>query len=342
MIWCGQGWSIVEQIQLNAGGFMGTESLLATIYPAGAAPDSRLPIAPACTWISGPSGTVSYPLTTVLSTLIPVGHYKTTVAAMVGSEMIGLVVDDLYIYPTGHASGIPSPTSVTGSTATTLALIPTLYCTDEDIAKKCVSDFAALIPPSAVLAAGTDGIFGQADPWTLSSNSNDFAAQGVAVGNVVQLRRPASVFPGQGQLMAVAAVNGQSVTLRHLGMPTNRGRAPSPSSGMMGVDFLFGTFGPQIEEGTYDLNQLYNIDDSMAGRRVVDLRDLRPLRRACVDMVLIDRYSDESRASVGNYADKLATLVNDLSGLKSGLELRWLNQIGNSTTTNWFSTRIVR
>ncbi len=342
MIWCGQGWSITEKVQLNIGGFVGTETLATTIYPAGAGPDSRLPIAPACTWISGPLGTVAYPLTTSLSAQIPVGHYKTTVAALIGSEVVGLAVDDLYVYPTGRTYGIPTPTAVLGPTATDLALVSTLYCTDEDIAKKCVSDFAALIPPSAVLAAGTDGAFAMADPWTLTSVSNDFAAQGVAVGNVVQLRRPASVFPGQGQLMAVAAVHGSSLTLRHLGMPTNRGRAPAPALALMGVDFLVGTFAPQAEEATYDLNQRYAINFTIPGRSPAGLEDIRPLRRAAVCMVLIDRYSDESRASVGNYADKLDYLKNELDDLRAKLQLRWANRVESTQMTNWFSTRITR
>ena len=281
-------------------------------------------------------------LSSAQSVLIPPGHYKTTVYATVGTDRIGQAVDDLFVYPTGQTAGTPSVSPVSGPSAATLGLVSTLYCTDEDIARKCGPDLVSLMLPSSILAQGSDGVFQTADPWTLVSGSNNFAIQGVAVGNVIQLRKPAAAFGGQGMTMAVSAVSGASLTLRHIGLPANTGMAPAPAAGLIGVDFSIGTFAPQIEEATYALNQRYNIDPTISGRMPTDLKDIRPLRRACVAMVLIDRYSDESRASVGNYADKLAALKADLGELRSSLELRWSIRDSGMSRTNWFSTRIVR
>jgi hypothetical protein len=350
MIVCGQGKSITQSLQLRSGPpdrapltgiFDGSEPLSGLIWPAGATPASSLPATPNPVWIDGASGTVSYQLTSAASATIPPGDYRTSVSAMVGGESIDLIETDLVIYAVGLTAAIAGPSPVPGPDATALALVPTLYCSDEHIYVRCRPDFTALWPPSQLLAQGTDGIFA-ADPWTLTSASNDFTSQGVAIGDMVWFKRPASAFPAGGILMAISAVSGSSLTLRRAGLPANFGMPPAPAGGLVGVDFQICTFKPQSENATYELNQRYSIDATLPGRSPADMTDVRVLRDTCVTMVLIDCYSDESRTTAGDYAPKVAMLEARLGDLQAALTIRWLPDNGEDRVTDWFSTRIVR
>ena len=204
-----------------------------------------------------------------------------------------------------------------------------------------------------MLAWGSDGVFSAADPWTLTSPSTDFtnqlqpiwtAADGsaTAVGYVVWLRKPQSAFPAGGILMAVAAVNGTSITLRRLGMASGWGLAPAPAGGLTGVEFQVCTFYPQIEVACYETNLKYLIDATVPGRAPTSIKDFRVLRAATIAMVLVDRYSDEVRAGSGDYAHKIDLLKNELSDLRATLTVRWTTGVDSAPTTTRFSTRLVR
>ena len=58
----------------------------------------------------------------------------------------------------------------------TIATVPTVFATDEDIAVRAGDDYAALCPSSNKLAEGTDGVMDPGTPWDLSSASVDFGA----------------------------------------------------------------------------------------------------------------------------------------------------------------------
>ncbi len=216
------------------------------------------------------------------------------------------------------------------------------YATDESIAIRASGDFAMLCPDWQKLASGVDGVFTAASPWLLSSASVDFAAAGVAAGHVVLLRKPAPVFKGSGELLAVDSASGQGVVLRRLGAALNMGQPPGPSAGVTGVEFLLATLDPQIEEACFDLNRRFGIDPNVAGRTPGDVYDLRDLRQACVLTVLMQRYAAETRGSQGDFALKLAQVRQELSEVLARLTLRWGQSGTDRNSTNWFSTRIVR
>lgn len=334
--------------QRRTGVYLDTDVLSAVIWPAGAPPEAALAVAPAVSWIDGATGAAAglwrLQLHSADTTALGPGRYRVRVNAVRGSDSDTLLEADLVVTGVGGAPGLPAAPAVAGPDAAALGLVATLYCTDEQIAVRCGPDFAALCPESQLVARGSDGSFAAADPWTLTSPSNDFGVQGVAVGSVVHLRRPTAAFGGSGVLLGVAAIAGTSVTLRRLGLPAARGLAPAPAAGIAGVEFAVATFAPQIEEATYDLNQRYTIDAARAGRSPAGLADVRQLRRACVAMVLIDRYSDMSRPVQGEYAAKLAALKDELGELQAKLALRWsLSPLaGEAAVSTWFSTRVVR
>ena len=88
------------------------------------------------------------------------------------------------------------------------------YATDENIAVCASGDFAMLCPDWQKLAYGVDGAFASTSPWVLTSASVDFAAAGVTSGHVVLLRKPATVFKGSGELLAVDSATDQGAVLR--------------------------------------------------------------------------------------------------------------------------------
>ena len=73
-----------------------------------------------------------------------------------------------------------------------------------------------------------------------------------------------------------------------------------------------------------------------------DLYEIRPLRRVTVAMVVLDRYTDESRAGGGDYSHKVDLIEAEIEKLNAKLQLRWGTGIGTIPQTNWFSTRLVR
>ncbi len=326
--------------------YLSTDTFAGLIWPAGSTRASATSITPAAAWISGSTGATAgqwrFELHESDTTSLGAGSFRVLVTLARGSDKETLLDAYLEIGAVGGSFTPVAASAVTDETGTALGLLSTLYCTDENIAVRCGADFTALLTSSQVLASGSDGAFSSSDPWTLTSASNNFDTQGVAVGCVVWLRKPATAFPAGGLLMAVGAVNGTSLTLRRLGLAKGLGQSPVASGGQSGVDFQIATFQPQIEEATYDLNQRFNINPSMAGRKPSDISDLRVLRRTTVATVLVDRYSDETRTAAGDYAGKLAMVKNELSELYAKLDIRWTIRPDVSSSTNWFSTRIVR
>ena len=77
-----------------------------------------------------------------------------------------------------------------------------VYATDEDVVLRASAEFAVLTPKDQCVAAAPDGFFG-ADPWTLASTSIDFAANGVAPGQVVRLTQPTTAFKPPGDSFIV-------------------------------------------------------------------------------------------------------------------------------------------
>lgn len=218
------------------------------------------------------------------------------------------------------------------------------YANDEDIALRASADFALLCPKDQCLAYGTDGVF--SDPWTLTSQSVDFQANGVAPGRIVRLTQPVSVYKPPGEAFAVVSVAPNTVVLRRKGQPPGVGQ-PAGVASSSGVEFTVATLGPQIARAGYDLNRRYGIDDLIAGRRPCDLFDPQEVREATVLTVLYRQYLEMSRGpqeSADTFASKSQMYKQELDDLLSRTVVRWgaSRVVPAVQSTSRFSTRISR
>ncbi len=207
-----------------------------------------------------------------------------------------------------------------------------VYCTDEDILVHAGGDFALLCPPWQQMAAGSDGAFAPGAPWVLTSVSVNFASNGVSPNQVVWLTAPRSQFPGGGHFLAIEAVSGSSVTLRRPYKGPGIGQPPSPSAGLTNVAFTVSTLDPQIAEASYDLKQRYAIDDLAGGglsRSSSWIYDLQVLRVATVYSVLLERYTQETRAERGDFERKVVRFRQKLDDALARVQVRW-GPFGNS------------
>lgn len=219
-----------------------------------------------------------------------------------------------------------------------------IYATDEDVAVIAAGDFPILCPRDQKLAAAADGTFAVADRWKLKSDSVNFSSQGIAAGHVVQLLTPASQFRPPGELMVVDIVAGDGVVLRRKGEASLVGQPPAPATGIIGVEFLIATLGPQLESASYELSQRFGIDESLPGRRASDLFDARELRDATVLVVMYQRYLDLSHGAPIGGQDALAAKAlrtkARLDEVVGRLGLRWSST--GSAAALQFGTRICR
>ena len=230
-----------------------------------------------------------------------------------------------------------------------------VYATDEDIALRASTDFAALCPRDQLLASGPDGVFAASGPWTLTSTSIDFAAFGLAPGQLVRLTKPTSSFGPNGELYAIQAVATAAITLRRKGQAAGVGQPPAPPAGLTNVEFAVRSLGPQIQLASYDLDRRFGIDEAIAGRRPADLYDPHELREAVVLTVLYKQYLDQSRQFAGRisdqsetpgdvYAAKARIAKAELDELLDRLALKWneADVASRAIATTRFSTRVSR
>lgn len=247
------------------------------------------------------------------------------------SLFTGAIVWDLGISPNAYAvetvsPGVPGPQGASGATpsASPAGALATTYCTDEDVAIRAPQDFVNLVPKWQKLAGGADGQFLAGSPWSMRSTSTAWETAGVAKGHVVWLSRPVANFntPG-GELMAVESVSDNTVRLRRLGQVNGAGLAPAPVGGLSGVTFAVYTFGPQIDNASYDANKLFGIDPNIGSRAPSDLYDRRELQQFVVLMTLRRAYVAADKQRAGDYADKLALVSHDFEELKARLVVHW-------------------
>lgn len=227
---------------------------------------------------------------------------------------------------------------------TPMTFTPIAYANDEDIALRASADFAILCPKDQCLAYGTDGAF--TDPWTLTSQSVDFQANGLSPGLVVRLTQPISRYKPPGEALVVDSVAPHAVVLRRKGQPARVGQ-PAGAADSAPVEFTVATLGPQIARASYDLNRRYGIDDLIAGRRACDLFDAQEVREATVLSVLCRQYLEMSRGpqeSAETFASKSRAYKQELDDLLARSVLHWAGPAGAapSQATGRFSTRIGR
>ena len=225
---------------------------------------------------------------------------------------------------------------------------PTLiYATDEDVAVRSSADFSLLCPRDQKRAWGADGQFAAEDRWVLSSPSVDFAAYGVAPGDVVLLTQPAAVFKSPGELLVADSVDASGVRLRRKGQASGVGSPPGPPAGVAQVEFAVPTLGPQIARACEELNRRYGVDDLVVGLRPSDLFDPREVREATVLTVLYHQYLDMSRgSSAGNdaFLAKAQLYKQELDDLLSRIAVHWESIPGGKAgvTAYRFGTRLSR
>jgi hypothetical protein len=216
-------------------------------------------------------------------------------------------------------AGTASP--ATSSTAAAWSTLASVYCTDEDIALRCLGDYPALCPDHQKLAAGTDGVFPSADRWKLTAATVDFTAAGVHAGNVVQLTAPRAQFRNDGELFIVESVGSDgAATLRRLGKGAGVGQPPAPAAGLTGVAFEVLTLDPQIEQATYEIQQWMGVDTTYPDRTPYDPRSLNLL---CVLWVLQRMYALQARKREEDFGLKLEQIKEELEDLKGRLSIRW-------------------
>jgi len=217
-----------------------------------------------------------------------------------------------------------------------------VYCSDEDVAVRASGDWFLLAPAWQQMATGTDGYFSSGSPWILNSTAVNFASNGIAANQVVQLSGPKPNFPGSGQLFAIDSVSSSAVTLRRLHKDLNVGQPPAPAAGLAGVTFTINTLDPQIEEASFEIKRRFGIDENIAYRTSSWIYDQRDLRMATVLTVLLARYTQEARTDRGDWVRKINLIKTELDIVLDRLQVRW-GPFGNSAEpTTLFSCKISR
>jgi hypothetical protein len=222
--------------------------------------------------------------------------------------------------------------------------LSTIYCTDEQIAIRAGGDFVLLCPKWQKIAFGGDGVFSAGSPWVLSSASAAFTAAGVSPGNVIWLSKPNSAFKGSGELFGIDSVTATTATLHRVGMASGTGLPPGVA-GVNGVEYTVLTLVPQIEDVSFWINRLWNIDPNVPGRQPTDATDLRDIRDFCVLTVITRRLVTEMQDKANNaWALKLQGYREELGIIQIRIDLRWnkTNTSDNTPVSRLFSMRIVR
>ena len=222
-----------------------------------------------------------------------------------------------------------------------MALLDTVYATDEDLFVRAGYDLALITPRHQAVAQAADGVLDGGD-FVLTSASSDFTTAGVRAGMILQVTDPRSSLPsGIADALAIESVGVTTLTLRRVGLAAGEGKPPYAED-TAGIGFRIQTLRPQIEECSYDLNERLGLN----ARRftAANLDDVRQIRRACVAMVLKDAYTAASRMA-GQAADDFAAkgkmFADELSDRMARLNVRWLQPQGE-VSVNIGSTRLSR
>lgn len=243
-----------------------------------------------------------------------------------------------------------------------MALPTIVYATDEDLAIRAGADFTELAPQDQAMAAGNDGAFASGNRWLLTSASiADFAAQGVAAGQVAVVHVPRQGGAIEPQHLIVSSVAAGGLTLRRKGLPAGQGQPPAPAAGQAGIQFSVATLAAEIARASFELNHRFGIDDAVAGRAPGDLSNATELLEPCVLSVLWKRYfaiaqrgnpdakdtPDAKAAKAAAYWAKARQIKEELDELLDRVVIHWNPAAGGANpgrdaATTRFNTRISR
>lgn len=223
-----------------------------------------------------------------------------------------------------------------------MALLTTVWSTDEDLYVRSLTDFPLLAAASGVLAKASDGQVQPGDLWTLSSASVDFAAYGIRAGQIVYLTGPVSAFKSPGQCWVAGSVGPSGVTLRRPKAAASVGAHPV-SAALTGIVFQVLTMGPQIENASYRINRIFGVDPSVTGRSPTDLYDARQLEEATSYRALADAYWALSRQENGDDFKAKARFYNEqATAAEDRINLIWSANNRPQQQTSKFNMRITR
>lgn len=202
-----------------------------------------------------------------------------------------------------------------------------VYASDELVAIRARGDYINLSAQSEQLAFGNDGQITSGSPWTLTSASVDFNAQGVQPQNIVVLKGPNGAGMGTPRMFAVDGVSPNTLMLRMINQAPGIGQPPT-LSGATSITFTINTFASLIEDASWDLKNRYALDEMIPFHSspwlYVGLEaPFRDLRAACVLKVLIEAYSIEARTKDGDWPKKLTIFQREYQEVLERLQLRF-------------------
>lgn len=169
-----------------------------------------------------------------------------------------------------------------------------LLASDEDVARRCIADYAAIAPLGARVAYGEDGVITAAAPWDLTSNLTDFEARGVGPGHVVQVTRT-DIAARPTDILAAGSAAGHTLTTRRIGEAPGFGQPAGPTAGgWSGVNFNVSSFYWLLEDFTRQIKQELGIvgktNDDLEADGYAETAEM-----ACVYRVLAECYAAKNK-----------------------------------------------
>jgi hypothetical protein len=171
------------------------------------------------------------------------------------------------------------------------------YARDEDLVIAAKSDWTLLSEPLQRLAAGLDGAIGSPDAWLFTSNSGDFAAQGIAPGHVIRLPERGKFKLGgsaRGLFAVDDIIDATTLRLRPLGGSPGSGWSPQPA-GTAGLEFVVDSANAQIAQASEEVDLWLRTDPAAPEVYPPDVVSVADYRRLATWLGLSDIYLGAAR-----------------------------------------------
>lgn len=172
-----------------------------------------------------------------------------------------------------------------------MAAFDGLLATDEDVAWVAGGDYALVVPRWSTKAMGTDGNFSALARWELGSASTPFDQRGIVPGHICVLGKESSVKAEE--VLGVAAVVSNAVTLKRVGQAPGEGDPPGPTAGAVNQPYRFPTCEPMLRVASREVRRSLRIKDDAWMEAASDLT------QAVVLYVLAELYDAQWR-DMGN------------------------------------------